>query len=145
MMMMVVLPQLWIRKQQLNQRRRNPVILSLVSPPCPVPAILWQQCLLCACCHTERPPAGILRHILMPPTRFMRESLPIYGHHPLPSSCHPKCSPNWALLGKILDTQRSYRPHDLVHDTTWDQPLTQYTIYRFLLDAYVESPQIYCS
>ena len=28
---------------------------------------------------------------------------------------------------------------------TWDQPLTQYTIYRFLLAAYVESPQIYCS
>ena len=28
---------------------------------------------------------------------------------------------------------------------TWNQPLTQYTIYRFLLAAYVESPQIYCS
>ena len=40
-----------------------------------------------------------------------------------------KLSPAWS----------SWRYH------TWDQPLTQYNIYRFSLAAYVESPQIYCS
>ena len=50
MMMMVVLPQLWIRKQQLNQRRRNPRYTELGFPAlpsaCHTMAIVPALCLL---------------------------------------------------------------------------------------------------
>ena len=146
MMMMTVLPQLWIRKQQLNQRRRNPRYTELGFPALPsaghTMAIVPALCLLP---HRETASRHFTAHFNAADPIYDGKSAYLWTLPPsflLSSQMFPKLGSirqNIRHTTKLSPAWSSWRYH------TWDQPLTQSTIYRFLLAAYVESPQIYCS
>ena len=56
------------------------------------------------CCHRARavPPGHFTAHFNAARLRFMRESLPIYGHHHHHRPCHPKCSANCGCIRRNI-------------------------------------------